>query len=186
MSVELVLVCVFGVINIGLWFFFFIAFRSRYSPERILYQIRLEVDKLLIEISREADKDITLIEGRIKGLKALIEEADKRISVSQRETEKRKAEPQLYSALQRKTVSPQEPSSLFDTDNSPVTNKPAPIKNTAPVFTQAEWQIKPKIPIKEQIIQLHNTGFSAEMIAQRLSLAVGEVELTISLYQPFS
>jgi hypothetical protein len=42
--------------------------------------------------------------------------------------------------------------------------------------------VKPKPPpLKERIGELHRAGFSPELIAERLSITVGEVELYIAM-----
>lgn len=69
-------------INIILWLFFFIRYKKVFSPENILHSISDEVDKLLIEIDKSADRDLTLIEERTNNLRAMIDEADKRIQLA--------------------------------------------------------------------------------------------------------
>ncbi len=78
------------VINVILWLIFFIKYKKTFSPENILHSISDEVDKLLIEIDKSADRDLTLIEERTNNLRAMIEEADKRIQLAI--TEEHKAE----------------------------------------------------------------------------------------------
>ena len=65
----------------------------------MLKSIRKEVDKLFKEIMRVADEDVSIIEGRIKGLKALIAEADDRIMRAENEVAKRNREKQVLSDL---------------------------------------------------------------------------------------
>lgn len=47
-----------------------------------MHAISDEVDKLLIEIDKSADRDLTLIEERTNNLRAMIDEADKRIQLA--------------------------------------------------------------------------------------------------------
>jgi hypothetical protein len=90
---------VFFLLNIALWIFFFILFKTKFSPSRILHNIRDEVDKLIIEINRAADSNITIIDERTKRLKALIDEASKRTLLSDKEAEKREREQSVLAAL---------------------------------------------------------------------------------------
>ena len=76
MSAPLVLSVLILIINVGLWLFFYIKFKTEFSSAKVLENIRLEVDKLLKEIQRETENTILLIEARIEGLKQLIDEAD--------------------------------------------------------------------------------------------------------------
>lgn len=69
-------------VNVVLWLFFFIKYKKAFSPENILHSISEEVDKLLIEIDKSADRDLTLIEERTNNLRAMIDEADKRIQLA--------------------------------------------------------------------------------------------------------
>jgi hypothetical protein len=87
------------IINIILWLYFYYKFKKTYSPEKVLKSIRKEVDKLFKEIMRVADEDVSIIEGRIKGLKALIAEADDRIMRAENEVAKRNREKQVLSDL---------------------------------------------------------------------------------------
>ena len=87
------------IINIILWLYFYYKFKKTYSPEKVLKSIRKEVDKLFKEIMRVADEDVSIIEGRIKGLKALIAEADERILRAENEVAKRNREKQVLSDL---------------------------------------------------------------------------------------
>ena len=80
MSSILILLAVL-VLNITLWIILFIRLRKEFSPDAVLYSIRDEVDKLIIEINRVADRDITLIEARRNGLKQLLDEIDKKLSL---------------------------------------------------------------------------------------------------------
>lgn len=75
-------------VNIVLWLFFYIKYKRTFSPENILSSISEEVDKLLIEIDKSADRDLTLIEERTNNLRAMIDEADKRIQLAVSEEHK--------------------------------------------------------------------------------------------------
>lgn len=66
--------------------------RSRFAANRVLKDLRIEVDKLIIDLGRETDRDVAILESRIKNLRELIDEADRRILVSNREGVKRERE----------------------------------------------------------------------------------------------
>ena len=87
------------VINVILWLYFYYKFKKTYSPEKVLKSIRKEVDKLFKEIIRETEEDVSIIEGRINGLKALIAEADERILRAENEVAKRNREKQMLAEL---------------------------------------------------------------------------------------
>lgn len=76
---QTVILILIGSINIFLWLFLFARFKKMFSSEKLLKDVRREVEKLLIEIDRTADQDITILEARIKSLHELINEADDKI-----------------------------------------------------------------------------------------------------------
>ncbi len=88
------------IINVILWLYFYSKFKKTYSPEKVLKSIRKELDKLFTEIVREAEEDVSVIEDRIKGLKALIAEADERISRAESEVAKLNSEKKMLADLE--------------------------------------------------------------------------------------
>ncbi|NLK46297.1 MAG: hypothetical protein GX297_06565 [Treponema sp.] len=88
------------IINVILWLYFYYKFKKTYSPEKVLKKIRIELDKLFKEIVREAEEDVSIIEGRIQGLKSLIAEADERILRAENESAKRSREKQVLADLE--------------------------------------------------------------------------------------
>jgi hypothetical protein len=89
------LVTIFLVIflcNCAAMVIFYRVLRSRFSANRVLKDVRVEVDKLIIDLGRETDRDVAILESRIKNLRELIDEADRRILVSNREGVKRERE----------------------------------------------------------------------------------------------
>ncbi|MGL4983024.1 MAG: DUF6115 domain-containing protein [Treponemataceae bacterium] len=168
-------------INILLWFWFFIAFTKKYAPERVLERIRIEVNKLITSINNETDRDVNLIESRIKGLKTLIQEADKRINISETEIKKRETSSKVLeslttpkteiskNAIQQKLsvyeTNKVNSSGSLDKDELVITQNPLPINNSQ----QAE------------ILRLAELGFEENEIATELKLPVGEVSFIINL-----
>ncbi len=137
------------IINIILWLYFYYKFKKTYSPDKVLKSIRRELDKLFKEIVREAEEDVTIIEGRIKGLKSLIAEADERILRAENEVAKREREKQVLADLdaankpeQKPQTSSQKKLSQYEQTafSIPVEHKkprPQP-KPVEPVYEEAE------------------------------------------------
>jgi hypothetical protein len=67
-----------------------------------LAEFREEVYKLIAEIDAATDKDALLVEERIKTLRVLLEDVDKRISVHIREVDRRQFQEEAYAELGRK------------------------------------------------------------------------------------
>ena len=102
---EAVLLILITLVNLALWLVFFIRFKKTFSPHVLLSDLKAEVDKLLIEINRTADQDITLVDSRIRDLKALIEEADHRLLLLERTENSRHRERRIMEKLAPSAVS---------------------------------------------------------------------------------
>jgi hypothetical protein len=193
--------------------FFFLYFRAylrrRTGPEQLLAEFREEVYKLIAEIDAATDKDAMLVEERIKTLRSLLEDVDKRISVHIREVDRRRFQEEAYAELGRKrsiissfptvtqhtpkaydlfSASPKKPIQEFNAFSEKVTR----VDNTedampeqepsGPRFVVAPRQIEPKpLPLTEQVTELYKAGLSPRLIALRLGVSLSEVELAIAI-----
>ena len=168
--------------------------KKRTSVSGQLDEYRAEVNKLNAEINSVTDRNLSLIEDRVKKVKELLEEADRRVSVYAGELEKSRRGEALYTSLGRgiraalKTeeepapvrlspVSPQENTSVTQSLTQPERNaSPAPAAKDAP---------PPKPPSRRQIRSsidlLINEGLSPGQIASRLDISVAEVNLAMNL-----
>lgn len=157
-----------------------IVLRSRFSSSRILADLRSEVDRLITDLGREADRDVELLEGRIRQLREFIAEADSRILLERRETDKRERARDLEREL---AVPP--PAKAAETNAPRVTDKaerPEPITvYTKPIVRRSENRLDPVIPLSEKVLDMARRGISAEMIAATLAVSLGEVELIIDM-----
>lgn len=100
---AVIVCCIISIVNILLWLFFFGQYKRRFSPGKILSDIRSEVNKLLVEINWEADRSITLIDARRKGLQKLLDEAKRYTNIASGELDKRNRSQDLQSALTRQS-----------------------------------------------------------------------------------
>jgi len=116
-----------------------------------LEEVREEVARVIIELNQTTERNIALIEDRISRLVELLSTADKKIGLLKRESEKHEVSQRVYSKLSAK----------------PVVNVP---KSTGP-----------KKDNQQEILRLHLAGFTPRVIARRIGLSMGEVELIISL-----
>jgi len=197
----------FLIILTALWFIVFLYFRwyikKRTSVKEQLKEYRSEVDKLNAEIDRITDRDAQIIEDRVKKLKEILDDTDKRISayaneMANVELEKIHKGDSLYTNLGRgirdalktekpepplSTVHPQELSSLKS--SSSVQKAPeAPVKKEA-LPTKLPAAPVSKTPSKRQIRsaidQLLNEGHTPEQVASRLEISLAEVNLAVRL-----
>jgi hypothetical protein len=116
-----------------------------------LEEVREEVARVIIELNQTTERNIALIEDRISSLVELLSTADKKISLLKRESEKHEVSQRVYSKLSAK----------------PVVNVPK--------------SASPKKDNQQEILRLHLAGFTPRIIARRIGLSLGEVELIISL-----
>lgn len=198
---------IFSVASLILWAFSFLYVRSlilkRTSKDRILAEFRDEVDRLIADIDAATDRDIGLIEDRLKTLKALLDETDKRILSYSKELQRRSMQEQAYADLgrrqgsarpvQRNPIIQERQDSLFDenkagsltaekTVHAEETPRETPQPIPTPRFVKAETEIKPKPPsFSEQVLELYLAGFSPELIASKLKVTVAEVDLAINV-----
>ncbi|MDR1352347.1 MAG: hypothetical protein LBK05_03600 [Treponema sp.] len=90
----------------GFTFVFFLAYlKRRTGRDRILTELladlREEAAKIERDINAATDRDVTLVEDRVKTLRALLEDTDRRIAVYVREFERRRSQEETFAALDR-------------------------------------------------------------------------------------
>jgi len=94
-----------SVICLGLCLIFFFYFRwyimRNISAARLLDEYRAEVVRLIAEIDTATDRDSRLVEERVKALRQIIEDTDRRISVYIQEAERSRRGEAMYASLGR-------------------------------------------------------------------------------------
>ncbi|MDR1100630.1 MAG: hypothetical protein LBL28_09130, partial [Treponema sp.] len=93
LSAASLILCVF-------FFFYFHAYlRRKTDPREILENYQDEVNKLIFDIDAVTERDASLVEERVKYLKTLLEDLDKKIGVYVRELDRRRNAETVYKAL---------------------------------------------------------------------------------------
>ena len=96
---------VLSVISLCLCVAFFFFFRGyiarKTSAEILLADYRAEVFRLIAEIDAATDRDSILVEERVKTLRQLIEDTDRRIAIYMREQQRGRRGDELYNSLGR-------------------------------------------------------------------------------------
>jgi DNA-directed RNA polymerase specialized sigma24 family protein len=126
------------------------------SAATVLREVREEVNRILVELNQTTHRNVTLIEDRIASLSEMLARADKKIALARREAEKQELADKLYTEL---------------ADRRREGSGPAPQENLEAPDKQAE------------AVRLAQAGLSPSLIARRLGLTLGEVELILSLAQ---
>jgi predicted DNA-binding protein YlxM (UPF0122 family) len=191
-----------------LFFFFYVKWylKRRTSTSELLAEYRSEVYRLIAEIDSATDRDSQLVEDRIKKLKAILEETDKRIAVYTREFDRSRTSEALYTSLgkgiraalktpvetavaQPAVHQPAPPASIpqsvvvrQNSAQQSVTplSPPAPA-SAPPELFPAQQKASSKRQIRAQIETLDGEGLSPGEIASRLSISLAEVDLALNL-----
>jgi DNA-directed RNA polymerase specialized sigma24 family protein len=182
--------------SLGLCCLFFLYFRRyvkrRTEAQELLAEYRTEVYRLIAEIDAATDRDALLVEERIKTLKQLLEDTDKRIAVYVRELDRSRSGEVLYASLGRgirAALNPPSPPAAAETA------APVPAAFSGPPETDGAGETVPrqavkadekhaaaeKTRLKAHITELAAGGLTPTEIASRLGLSLSEVDLALSL-----
>jgi len=191
-----------------LLFFFYIKWhiKRKFSASELLAEYRSEVYRLNAEINAVTDRDSMLVEERIKKLKEILEDTDKRVKVYVQELERSRTGEALYTSLGKgiraALKTPAEiPPETSPPDHAPkltlVRQEKAPFDFSVPVSAHApspspsaaaapspalhEPRPHSKRQIRGQIEELVKENLSPPEIASRLRISIAEVELAMSL-----
>ena len=169
-------------ISVFSFFYFRRYLKRRTGQERILSELREEVNNIVRSIDEAADRDISLVEEREKALKSLLANVDKRLRLYIREMETRREAEDKHVALTTKTQSPtyQEMGKsryrLSPPDAAPA-HDPVAADNSGGGETSAVSAA----PLGEQIRELMRAGFAPPVIASRMGVSIAEVEFAAAL-----
>jgi hypothetical protein len=191
------------VVDIGGLLLVYVLLRDRVrratTVESQIADVREEVSRLLVELNQTTDRNIALIEDRIARLNESLATADKKIGLLRREIEKHDVGSQIYSRL----AEGRPPSMAADAGIPPgpgagMGSSPAPIAALAVELSSMaeprggrrrdELRVETggageKPDLHQRVITLYGAGFSPALIASRVGVPLGEVELIISLEQ---
>ena len=150
-SLAVLVIVIFALVNI-------LRKIKKLQKSNVIGQLQSEVSELILELNLTTDRNVNILEEKISSLARLLNDADKRIKILGKESERNKSESIVYNQLGRIN------------DNQPLVDNSAAI----PIV---------EISKKDKIIELHNNGFTTTVIASRVGSTVGEVELIISLIE---
>ena len=174
-----------------LWFFLFFYFRwyikKRTSVSGQLEEYRREVIKLNADINSVTERNLDLIEDKVKKLKEILEETDKRVSVYAGELEKSRRGEALYTSLGRgiraALRTEEGPASALLSPVRPDVSITPPAKSVQTAAAEEPPPSKPpsKRQIRSSIDLLLNEGLSPDQVASRLDISIAEVNLAMNL-----
>ena len=140
------------VVILLIYFRIRIQVRKSTETSHVLDEIRDDVEALIVEINQITDRNVSIIENRVRQLHRLMEDADKRITLLNRENEKHFSEIPRYNDLKKPGMEGIE-----------------------------HVRSEQKTSKKEQVMDLYRKGFSSGIIASKTGISIGEVELIVSL-----
>ena len=196
MYLPLLLSALALLISIFSFFYFKSYLKRRTGQERILAELREEVNNILRSINETTDRDISLIEEREKDLKSLLNEIEKRMKVYIRELERRAEAENTYAALSMPESEPRisGPTATYEElgknryrgRETEADHLQAADRDTGPQETSLPAESEPEAAspsMGEQIRSLVRSGLSTAVIASRLGISIAEVEFAAALLE---
>lgn len=122
-----VLICAF---NVFMWIVFLKKFKKLFSTEDIIARMREELNRMIEDVNRNTARDLTLADAKIKDLKSILADAEKRIGILNSDLSRSSASNEFKAALQRANEN--------STDNAVSFEQP----KTEESFVQNERQIQ--------------------------------------------
>ena len=172
------------VIDIGGLLLIYAVLRDRVrratSAAAQIAELRDEVSRLVVELNQTTERNVALLEDRISGLSELLGAADRKMALLAREIEKHDVGTKVYSRL----VPGQPPADTAP----PLPPLPPPLPPLSVELSEPRRTESPsretaalRQDMREKVVMLSRSGFSPNLIATRVGIPLGEVELIISL-----
>jgi len=151
-----------------------------------LERIRREIGALIVELDSSADRNVTVLEDRLKSLKELLGEADKRLSMLGQDRSRRQVEGIIYDRLGRNTAPADLSPAAAEKVAEPVLERlpdESALKSASeiPFIRFSEKPLAIEEPFADKVLSLSRRGFSSDIIAASLGATIAEVDLVISL-----
>lgn len=139
------------------------------ASTELLRQVESEIDAVITALNQTTERNINLLEEKIHGLKGLIGKADHRLSLMSK---------QLDQGLRKGPIVYARPSQLTGKKASPPNedNPGASSLEAAPKKSKEDL-----LPRRIQALNWHRQGVEKTVIASRLGITRGEVDLIVSL-----
>jgi single-stranded DNA-specific DHH superfamily exonuclease len=163
---------------VGLGFYFLNRkIDKRLETSALTQQIQKEVDEILIELNGTTERNIGLIEERIRSLGRLLEQADRKIQVLEREMDKQARSADVYTNVVKKRQQAEaqrakEAAAAKDASSDSGEDRGE---------RSSDEHSGPKL--REKVRRLRDSGMGPQQIAAELGSTVGEVELILSLLE---
>ncbi len=188
------------IANILFLVFFYFKLQRRFSDESTIANIRKEASKLIGDIAFQTDRSVRVLEEKFTEVNKLLADIDRRILLAEKEEEKRAYTERVLKDLENSI--PQAPQAAGTksavSDEAAESGKaesgtersagesgaePEPIKiYTKQLLLNKNGGMYQKENVfYDQIIEMAKKGLSVELIAEKVPLSAGEIELIVSL-----
>ena len=157
-------------------------------------EIRDEMSRLVVDLNQTTDRNIALIEDRIASLNELLSAADKKIGLLSREIEKHDMGNRMYSRLAggrpsraAGAAAPRAAGPVGEPIVVPAETRGAAERAASVAEVAADGkpplsvELSERPDLHQRVMMLHRAGFAPPLIASRVGVPLGEVELIISL-----
>lgn len=180
------------IVNLILWIYLFNTIKKKFTSGYI-DQMRKDVELLIKEIDKTTDTDITLLENKIEELRRLIRDSEYQIDLLK--------SIQIYEKNNQQAFSSMTSFSMEDVKEKTEVNYGQRTKNRAermygiqkeehveetpeetPKETPTVVSREQELSIKNQIITMHNEGFSSDIIAEKLRVSLTEINMIIDMF----
>ncbi|MBQ4555861.1 MAG: hypothetical protein IJA53_12225 [Spirochaetaceae bacterium] len=179
-------------LNILFWILIFI-FRKKILKNMIetvqrvsLGNIKQEVDKILIEIDKVTDRDLSMVENRIRTLREVIDLADKRIILAEKELQKREKQIQTLNQIDEIKTSVKRDNASMNSyvENAYRVNKREKSDGGISLFASDDYEQKSQkeLSLKDKVVEMFNQGIDVYLIAEKLDSSVAEVQTIVNLF----
>ena len=188
------------IANILFLVFFYFKLQRRFSDESTIANIRKEASKLIGDIAFQTDRSVRVLEEKFTEVNKLLANIDRRILLAEKEEEKRaytervlkdleNSIPQAPQAAGAKSAVSDEAAESGNTESGMERSagesgaEPEPIKiYTKQLLLNKNGGMYQKENVfYDQIIEMAKKGLSVELIAEKVPLSAGEIELIVSL-----
>jgi len=178
----LISISIINTIVIIILCIYIIIFNKKNKLKNIIQEIKKDIDSIILELQDVSSKNIHLMNAKIEKISFLIEKA----SIVEKKLEnKSEKEEEYFSDKKVLKKDLKENSSLYYSDN--LITKGRRIAFDTNVVKIQEKKIsldrekEEKSNVYQVVLDMNKKGFSQEIIARKLNLEIGEVELIISL-----
>lgn len=145
--------------------------------DKTLSRVREEVGGLIRDLNQTTERNVVILEERIARVKDVLGRADRQLEVLQREAERRETSLKTYNHLRNAAVRSEQELPFKAPEPPPAPLPPPESRETAPsVRSDRET-------LRKRVLELHNQGITAELIAEKTEIPRGEVELIISVFR---